>query len=371
MFDDVLDYLGSALDKPGRAVRGALGGNFEELGAAIPFSDTLGITDPRDRVTGSDLAERYFGLHKGTDENSLAGLGVDLLTDPLTYLGGAAGRAGGRALGRFADTAAVRHGPGYATTAAELADTIPHVYGLEKFQALRANPAFNAALSEIPEGSKYLGSGAEAVAFRTPAGDVARMSQAKPGAFTRPIDPDVLPTSRTATAAYPGYENMRSGVRVERTPYAQPVADAMAGSTPSFGTMPTGLSPTQAEAYKGLQASLGSRGIDFFDRHAGNVGLHGGKPVVLDPGALDTVKDIPVPAYRNTRVELQPAFTGQMAPDVPVGMPLDRTSQVLMRLLNGRGRLRNALAAGQSTPGFESSLGNLGMATGATLGGVR
>jgi hypothetical protein len=43
-----LQYIGETLDKPGRAVRGLLGGQGPAaLANLIPFSDTLGITDPQ------------------------------------------------------------------------------------------------------------------------------------------------------------------------------------------------------------------------------------------------------------------------------------------------------------------------------------
>jgi hypothetical protein len=44
-----LHWVGSTLDKTfgGRAVRGVLGGKPEEALSIVPFSDTLGLTDPR------------------------------------------------------------------------------------------------------------------------------------------------------------------------------------------------------------------------------------------------------------------------------------------------------------------------------------
>src|SRR3990167_6625502 len=45
-------YVGETLDKPGRAVRGLLAGRPGELANLIPFSDTLGITDPAKSTSG-------------------------------------------------------------------------------------------------------------------------------------------------------------------------------------------------------------------------------------------------------------------------------------------------------------------------------
>lgn len=88
---DALGYVGDTLAKPGRAVRGALGGRPEEILAAIPFSDTLGITDPTKQVRGRDLLNQLGWTEQGDDGwgAMLGGLGMDVATDPLTYFGGA------------------------------------------------------------------------------------------------------------------------------------------------------------------------------------------------------------------------------------------------------------------------------------------
>ncbi len=87
-----LSYVAGALNKPGRVIRGVLGGNFREALNAIPFSDALGITDPGQEVHGHDLL-RNAGITTEKDPSffspeGLAGFGVDVLTDPLTYLTG-------------------------------------------------------------------------------------------------------------------------------------------------------------------------------------------------------------------------------------------------------------------------------------------
>src|SRR5689334_18377863 len=80
-----IGYVGSALEKTfgGRAVRGLLGGKPREALSILPFSDTLGITNEADRVSGKEL----LGLK---DDDSwgatLAGLGTELALDPGMYL---------------------------------------------------------------------------------------------------------------------------------------------------------------------------------------------------------------------------------------------------------------------------------------------
>jgi hypothetical protein len=75
---DALGYVGEALDKPGRAVRGLLGGRPGEALAAVPFSDSLGLTVRSNAVSGKELV--------GTDSDILGAL-VDTVTNPLTFAG--------------------------------------------------------------------------------------------------------------------------------------------------------------------------------------------------------------------------------------------------------------------------------------------
>lgn len=83
-----LGYFGDSLDKPGRALRGVLGGRPQEALAAVPFSDSLGLTDPADRVSGSGLLAGA-GLSTGSDTaDGVLGFGVELAADPLNLIGG-------------------------------------------------------------------------------------------------------------------------------------------------------------------------------------------------------------------------------------------------------------------------------------------
>lgn len=87
-----LEWLGGILDKPGRMVRGVLSGRPRELLNQIPFSDTLGLTDPKDNIDGRGLLEQYGLLEKnkdGLDPGDVAGFATSLVLDPLTWLGGA------------------------------------------------------------------------------------------------------------------------------------------------------------------------------------------------------------------------------------------------------------------------------------------
>lgn len=83
-------WLGGTLNKAfgGRAIRGLIGGKPNELLSIIPGSDTFGITDPANEVTGAEL----LGGDKNTpffSGHGLAGLGLEIALDPSTYFGGA------------------------------------------------------------------------------------------------------------------------------------------------------------------------------------------------------------------------------------------------------------------------------------------
>lgn len=108
-----LTWLGESLDKPGLALRGALAGKPEQLLNLIPFSDflgitseqgkwhdTLGVTHEADRVYGRDLLEAYGAPRNRSGFRPLAdtadaawdvaGLGAEVLLDPLWLVGGPA-----------------------------------------------------------------------------------------------------------------------------------------------------------------------------------------------------------------------------------------------------------------------------------------
>jgi hypothetical protein len=123
---EALGYVGDTLAKPGRAVRGVLGGRPEEVLAALPFSDSLGITDPANQVRGRDLLNQ-LGVTDQADDgwgSWGAGLGVDIATDPLTYFGGALVRGGLSALGRPASAIGAAAGSDAANGIFRLDDPI-------------------------------------------------------------------------------------------------------------------------------------------------------------------------------------------------------------------------------------------------------
>jgi hypothetical protein len=194
---DALGYVGDSLNKPGRAVRGLLGGRPDELAAAVPFSDSLGLTDPAREVRGSDLL-RQLGAGTGSDlGDSALGLGVDVATDPLTYLGVGLGRR----LGGAATKAAAAAGPGFETTAADVARLVGESGSADAAALLRqlaghGDAALERAAGELAPGSSFLGAGKEGLAFRTPGDEVLRIGQVPAGTPGRPVAESMLQADR-------------------------------------------------------------------------------------------------------------------------------------------------------------------------------
>lgn len=113
----MLGYVGSTFDKPGAALRGLLAGQPDQLLNLIPFSDTLGITDEADRVSGRDLLEQYGMLGPNTpglDFGDVAGFAAEVGLDPLTYmtLGGSAYTKLGKAAEAAGTLAKASYGAG-------------------------------------------------------------------------------------------------------------------------------------------------------------------------------------------------------------------------------------------------------------------
>jgi hypothetical protein len=93
----LLQYVGETLDKPGRATRGLLTGNYGELANLIPFSDAMGLTNPEQSVSGRDMLEKWGALGPNEvgvlDRGDVAGLAAEMAFDPTAFLS-----LGGKAL---------------------------------------------------------------------------------------------------------------------------------------------------------------------------------------------------------------------------------------------------------------------------------
>ena len=99
-----VQWLGETLDKMGRASRGIIGGGLDlaqgrdpNWGGGplnlIPFSDTMGLTDPEQQVTGWDLGDK-IGMpanQPGMDRWDIPKFGLEVVTDPLFWATGLLG----------------------------------------------------------------------------------------------------------------------------------------------------------------------------------------------------------------------------------------------------------------------------------------
>lgn len=155
-----IGYIGSALEKTfgGRAIRAGLGTLAgmdvapSEFLSMIPGSDLVGLTDPANRVGGREIL-RHAGIAGPEDNwgNFAGGLGLELATDPASYLsfGTGALTQGGRvakAAGVLPETAAGRVG----TTLNKLHSFGPPTPALS--DALAASGKTLAEIGDLPLG---------------------------------------------------------------------------------------------------------------------------------------------------------------------------------------------------------------------------
>ena len=83
-----MDKTGQATG--GRAIQGLLMGRPREvLSAATPFSDEIGLTDPKQKATGEEINRAYGLTDKNSSYQGLKGFLTEALVDPGTMLGGA------------------------------------------------------------------------------------------------------------------------------------------------------------------------------------------------------------------------------------------------------------------------------------------
>lgn len=494
MLLDALGYAGDLFDKPGRAARslvhGLTGGNFDDALAFIPGSDTFGLTDKANRVSGNDI---WGAEDDGSILSTIRGMGTEMALDPLMLAGGVAGRM----LGGRASEAAVARGPRYETTADDIArmakqfdagghtgrpggimnqvkatddmserlssrladdygKSLPAVsgnkYGLqggrqfnpdklenqfgnearaeydaatqgarrtpEEWSAIADDPVrvknamelesgtigaanrnaiadairssrggldngqnatdgifggfmggddpalLNRLRSEIPPNSKMIGTGQEAIAFRSPSGEVIRVQPLIGGTPGRPVSEGILQPNSTIDLGMP--------YRVERTPFAENVGDKAYWHKRDPNTMLTKLDE--------LDQTLAASNLNMDDRILGNVGTHGGKPVVIDPGAVKVKRqtvgpisfDLPIEEFRRKLAEERrlAALPDPVIARSPVTEASD-PGRLMTALLNSIGSddaVRRAYASGLSGPSFGRKLGAYGAAGGADAG---
>lgn len=218
--------------------------------------------------SGADLLHQATGMDQDSFLTHALGTGFEMLTDPLTYLGGAIGRLGAKVFAPGLERAALARGPNYAGGAEKLMQQFPKdkVSADVLLEALQGSPHLPGVLKEIPPGSTYLNNGAEALVYKTPAGDVLRI---EPQAYNTAASPE------SANILQPTRAGIVGDARVERQPLVDTAAPYEMGPAKAYRNM---TSP--------LKEALEQEGLDFADSHLGNVALLHGRPVVIDPGAV-------------------------------------------------------------------------------------
>jgi hypothetical protein len=280
------------------------------------------------------------------------------LTDPLSYAGLGLGSRAGAAAGGALERAALARGPRYGQSANDILGQImakePNHNIIDNFvQHMRQPelaPIAERLAGEIPKGSVPFNSGVEAVAFRSPTGDVVRLGEMPGGLIKkRPIDPDMLQATRIASAG---------NFMVDRAPYLHGVD-----------------SPAAQDAAGLLKKNMSGRGIDLRDAHAGNIGFQGTSPKVLDPGAVSPItaehiahqqkiKDIMGEGYPVKVPEA--AYSGGFQPVTDLMQQPSKPMNALLSLLGSDKALQRALAMGTQDIGYKRA----GQIAGGTVGAL-
>jgi hypothetical protein len=221
------------------------------------------------------------------------------------------------------------------------------------------------ALGEVQPGSQFLGAGQSALAFKTPVGDVLRVGFEEPDRLVRPVSSGL--NQPTRTAAYATTDPGAAVVTADRFPMASNVGD-QSWSKSLYTQAVDNIGPDMAQELfwkssperqreivrtpiANLADRLKQEGLDFWDKHSGNVGNVGKRPVVIDPGA----------------VNLTPAFKGELNPIAQARDP-SMLVKLLLDSLGGQRAMQIALAEGRAAPRYQQPLGLAGLIAGGALG---
>lgn len=261
---DALGFVGNVLDTPGSILRGLMAGD--------PGRAFSGVLDPSQRVSGRDMLQRWGALgenEEGLDTGDVGGFLAEVVTDPLNLLGAGALR------GAYRKAMGPMH-PGGAEKITPLLTGNPKARELMNDWLLKADaldPAMQKrALGEIPPGSSLLGSGSEAVVFKTPDGDLLRLA---PGGFPEPAN---IPQMRKPTR-HTVYGTGDDAITAQRLPMAD-VPDQMTRYGPMRQEMTDAARKMRADIQKA------NPNLDPYDVYPQNIGKMGDEWKIIDPSAV-------------------------------------------------------------------------------------
>ena len=207
----------------------------------------------------------------------------------------------------------------------------------KNFLDLMQSPDLNRILPELPPGIRFLGGGAEALAFEAPDGRVIRVSPnmvTLPGpginrimeSPQRPRIPEMLEPVRSIQAG---------DWRVEHMPKVKPVSDMVDRVDATPGGEGGRAERSANATAETLADAIRTRGYDPWDVFARNVGMtNEGNAIIYDGGAVD------VPG----RLDRKPNFKPEFYPTNPKAPTPEQMAQ--LQQLGGADQIRDAIQAG-------------------------
>jgi hypothetical protein len=258
----LVDRLAGLGGNAGAGLGGTLGGVLGAAGDALSAPRRMLMNAVGLPESGTELLSKHLGLQADNPFTQGLGFLLEMATDPLSYAGGALGRLGGRAagaaLGSNLEAKALARGPGFAGGLEKLGvnEGITTARARAMGAQIAESPHAAQILGEIPPGSTLMNGSNNALAYRTPQGDVLRI-----GTEARANIPEMLQPTRS----------LRAGdINVERLPFASQIGD------PDLFN----------RAYGDLSHSIRQQGFHPADMHPGNIGQMGGQPLLVDPGSV-------------------------------------------------------------------------------------
>jgi len=356
--------LMNMFDLPGSMVRDvfALENPLDQL--ADPFGH-------EDRATGADVL-RNFGVE---DPGMVAGMGVEMLLDPLMLVGGLGAFKGAKMSAKL--------GPRYRTTFRKRIENLDDAGSIRITDERRilppSDPVERELLREIPPGSRRLDEGIEAMALETPQGGVIRVSRS-------PLDGgNIHPTDMPESALV---ESMRIPDVEQMVPIRRHAVIRSDTATPSIQmrhpetgeVFPSlGLTPPTPFRPRVPGRSLHQPGFGSGGRYSGESSLHSPSPrsswLRAQEGTTPSVWTGPhtsdfssAPRSRAALIEAERHkvrshlrrgnWPETLAPDEVVLRHLDVDDQrIIAPLLDAQGKGDARLATGRGVSDIQDSLG--------------